>query len=170
MSYCSYCREQEKDSIHRWYHDVIYGKMSKNDNELFGRLIMEINQAGLSWDIVLQKYDGIKKAYAQFEVQKVAQFESNEIALMMQNPQIIRHELKIRCIVYNAQQILQIQKEFGTFKKWILMNKQNSLDNWVKVFKKNFKFVGKEIVKEFLKSNGILNGAHDSNCPEYLKK
>ena len=170
MSYCSYCREQEKDSIHRWYHDVVYGKMSKNDNELFGRLIMEINQAGLSWDIVLQKYDGIKKAYAQFEVQKVAQFESNKIASMMKNTQIIRHELKIRSIVYNAQQILQIQKEFGTFKKWILMNKQNSLDNWVKVFKKNFKFVGKEIVKEFLTSNGILNGAHDSNCPEYLKK
>ncbi len=170
MSYCSYCREQEKDSIHRWYHDVVYGKMSKNDNELFGRLIMEINQAGLSWDIVLQKYDGIKKAYAQFEVQKVAQFESNKIASMMKNPQIIRHELKIRSIVYNAQQILQIQKEFGTFKKWILMNKQNSLDNWVKVFKKNFKFVGKEIVKEFLTSNGILNGAHDKNCPEYLKK
>ena len=169
MSYCSYCREQEKDSIHRWYHDVVYGKMSKNDNELFGRLIMEINQAGLSWDIVLQKYDGIKKAYAQFEVQKVAQFESNKIASMMKNTQIIRHELKIRSIVYNAQQILQIQKEFGTFKKWILMNKQNSLDNWVKVFKKNFKFVGKEIVKEFLTSNGILNGAHDSNCPEYLK-
>ena len=170
MSYCSYCREQEKDSIHRWYHDVVYGKMSKNDNELFGRLIMEINQAGLSWDIVLQKYQGIKKAYAQFEVQKVAQFESNKIASMMKNPQIIRHELKIRSIVYNAQQILQIQKEFGTFKKWILMNKQNSLDNWVKVFKKNFKFVGKEIVKEFLTSNGILNGAHDKNCPEYLKK
>ena len=144
--------------------------MSTNDNELFGRLIMEINQAGLSWDIVLQKYDGIKKAYAQFEVQKVAQFESNKIASMMKNPQIIRHELKIRSIVYNAQQILQIQKEFGTFKKWILMNKQNSLDNWVKVFKKNFKFVGKEIVKEFLTSNGILNGAHDKNCPEYLKK
>lgn len=170
MSYCSYCREQEKDSIHRWYHDVVYGKMSTNDNELFGRLIMEINQAGLSWDIVLQKYDGIKKAYAQFEVQKVAQFETKEIASMMKNPQIIRHELKIRSIVYNAQQILQIQKEFGTFKKWILMNKQNSLDNWVKVFKKNFKFVGKEIVKEFLTSNGILNGAHDKNCPEYLKK
>ena len=170
MSYCSYCREQAKDSIHRWYHDVVYGKMSKNDNELFGRLIMEINQAGLSWDIVLQKYDGIKKAYAQFEVQKVAQFESNKIASMMKNPQIIRHELKIRSIVYNAQQILQIQKEFGTFKKWILMNKQNSLDNWVKVFKKNFKFVGKEIVKEFLIGNGILNGAHDKNCPEYLKK
>ena len=170
MSYCSYCREKAKDSIHRWYHDEVYGKMSKNDNELFGRLIMEINQAGLSWDIVLQKYPGIKEAYAQFEVQKVAKFETKEITMLMKNPQIIRHELKIKSIVYNAQQILQIQKEFGTFKKWLLMNKQNSLDNWVKVFKKNFKFVGKEIVKEFLTSNGILNGAHDKNCPEYLKK
>ena len=145
-------------------------KCLKMTMSFFGRLTMEINQAGLSWDIVLQKYHGIKEAYAQFEVQKVAQFGTNEITSLMKNPQIIRHELKIRSIVYNAQQILQIQKEFGTFKNWILMNKQNSLDNWVKVFKKSFKFVGKEIVKEFLTSNGILNGAHDINCPEYLKK
>ena len=87
----------------------------------------------------------------------------------MKNPQIIRHELKIRCIVYNAQQILQIQKEFGTFKTWILMNKQNSLDDWVKVFKKNFKFVGKEIVKEFLMGTGFIEGAHEPTCPMYTK-
>ena len=72
---------------------------------------MEINQAGLSWDIVLQKYKGIKEAYAEFEVQKVAKFETKEITMLMKNPQIIRHELKIRSIVYNAQQILQIQKD-----------------------------------------------------------
>ena len=169
MSYCSFCRSQPKNSIHRWYHDEVYGKMSSNDNELFGRLIMEINQAGLSWNTVLQKYEGIKKAYSNFDIRKVSQYNEENISTLMKDKSIIKHELKIRSIVYNAQGILQIQKEFGTFKKWILMNKQNSLDNWVKVFKKNFKFVGKEIVKEFLTSNGILNGAHENNCPEYMK-
>ena len=169
MSYCSFCRNQPKKSIHRWYHDEVYDKMSSNDNELFGRLIMEINQAGLSWNTILQKYEGIKKAYSNFDIRIVSQYNEENIATLKRDKSIIRHELKIRSIVYNAQEILQIQKEFGTFKTWILDNKQNSIENWTKLFKKNFKFVGKEIVKEFLTSNGILNGAHDKNCPEYMK-
>ena len=169
MSYCSFCRNQPKKSIHRWYHDEVYGKMSSNDNELFGRLIMEINQAGLSWNTILQKYEGIKKAYSNFDIRIVSQYNEENIATLKRDKSIIRHELKIRSIVYNAQEILQIQKEFGTFKTWILDNKQNSIENWTILFKKNFKFVGKEIVKEFLTSNGILNGAHDKNCPEYMK-
>lgn len=169
MSYCSYCRNQPKDSIHHWYHDEVYGKMSEDDNELFGRLVMEINQAGLSWNTVLQKYEGLKLAYSQFNLQKVSMYKEQEISELMGNKNIIRHELKIRSIVYNAQQILEIQKEFGTFKNWIMLQNQISIENWVKLFKKNFKFVGKEIVKEFLSSNGILKGAHDKECPEYLK-
>ncbi|MDC1203120.1 DNA-3-methyladenine glycosylase I [Crocinitomicaceae bacterium] len=169
MSYCSYCRNQPKDSIHHWYHDEVYGKMSEDDNELFGRLVMEINQAGLSWNTVLQKYEGLKLAYSQFNLQKVSMYKEQDISELMGNKNIIRHELKIRSIVYNAQQILEIQKEFGTFKNWIMLQNQISIENWVKLFKKNFKFVGKEIVKEFLSSNGILKGAHDKECPEYLK-
>lgn len=168
MSYCSYCRNQPKDSIHHWYHDEVYGKMSEDDNELFGRLVMEINQAGLSWNTVLQKYEGLKLAYSQFNLQKVSMYKEQDISELMGNKNIIRHELKIRSIVYNAQQILEIQKEFGTFKNWIMLQNQISIENWVKLFKKNFKFVGKEIVKEFLSSNGILKGAHDKECPEYL--
>jgi DNA-3-methyladenine glycosylase I len=158
MSYCSYCRNQPKESIHHWYHDEVYGKMSKNDDELFGRLILEINQAGLSWNTILQKYDGLKEAYSNFNIEQVASYNEENIANLMTNKNIIRHELKIKSIVYNARQILIIQKEFGTFKKWILQ-----------LFKKNFKFVGKEIVKEFLLSNGVMKGAHDNNCPEYSK-
>ena len=169
MSYCSYCRNQPKDSIHHWYHDEVYGKMSEDDNELFGRLVMEINQAGLSWNTVLQKYEGLKLAYSQFNLQKVSMYKEQDISELMGNKNIIRHELKIRSIVYNAQQILEIQKEFGTFKNWIMLQNQISIENWVKLFKKNFKFVGKEIVKEFLLSNGVMTGAHDNNCPEYLK-
>ena len=169
MSYCSYCRNQPKDSIHHWYHDEVYGKMSEDDNELFGRLVMEINQAGLSWNTVLQKYEGLKLAYSQFNLQKVSMYKEQDISELMGNKNIIRHELKIRSIVYNAQQILEIQKEFGTFKNWIMLQNQISIENWVKLFKKNFKFVGKEIVNEFLTSNGIIEGAHDKTCPLYTK-
>ena len=164
MSYCSFCRNQPEDSIHRRYHDEVYGRMSKNDSELFGRLIMEINQAGLSWDIVLKKYEGIKSAYSDFDIEKIAGYKEKDVALLMKNKDIIRHELKIRCIIYNAGQILKIQEEFGTFQKWILQNRQNSIENWTKLFKKKLKFVGKEIVYEFLTSNGILDGAHDKSC------
>jgi len=143
--------------------------MSKDDNELFGRLIMEINQAGLSWNTILQKYDGLKEAYSNFNIEQIASYNEENISNLMTNKNIIRHELKIRSIVYNAHQILGIQKEFGTFKNWILLQNQISIENWVKLFKKNFKFVGKEIVNEFLTSNGIIEGAHDKTCPLYTK-
>ena len=169
MSYCSYCRNQPENSMHRWYHDKVYGRMSKTDDELFGRLIMEINQAGLSWEIVLNKYSDIKKAYANFSIAKIATFKDKEIEAIKNNSKVIRHELKIRSIVFNAQQILSIQKEFGTFGNWISKNRQNSIENWTSIFKKNFKFVGKEIVSEFLMSNGMIAGAHDEDCPVYLK-
>ena len=169
MSYCSYCRSQPEHSMHRWYHDEVYGRMSKTDDELFGRLIMEINQAGLSWEIVLNKYPDLKKAYANFNIAKIATFKDKDIQALKSNSKVIRHELKIRSIVYNAQQILSIQKEFGTFENWISKNRQNSIENWTRIFKKNFKFVGKEIVSEFLMSNGMIAGAHDEDCPVYLK-
>jgi len=143
--------------------------MSKNDNDLFGRLLMEISQAGLSWDIVLNKYEGIKKAYSDFDIKKISQYSETDIASLMNNKDIIRHELKIRSAIFNANKILKIQEEFGTFRAWILENNQNSIENWTKLFKKNFKFVGKEIVKEFLISNGIIEGAHDKTCPLYTK-
>ena len=169
MSYCSFCRKQDDQSIHRWYHDEVYGQMSKNDDELFGRLIMEINQAGLSWGIVLNKYPDLKKAYANFSIAKIAAFKDKDILALKNNPRVIRHELKIRSIIYNAQQILSIQKEFGTFENWISQNQQNSIENWTSIFKKKFKFVGKEIVSEFLMSNGMIPGAHNEDCPVYLK-
>ena len=169
MSYCSYCKSQPEGSIHRWYHDEVYGRMSNNDNELFGRLIMEISQAGLSWDIVLNKYEGIKSAYSDYDIKIISQFSEADIASLMNNKDIIRHELKIRSAIFNANKILKIQEEFGTFRAWILENNQNSIENWTKLFKKNFKFVGKEIVKEFLISNGIIEGAHDKTCPLYTK-
>ena len=169
MSYCSYCKSQPEGSIHRWYHDEVYGRMSKNDNDLFGRLLMEISQAGLSWDIVLNKYEGIKSAYSDFDIKKISQYSEKDIASLMNNKDIIRHELKIRSAIFNANKILKIQEESGTFRAWILENNQNSIENWTKLFKKNFKFVGKEIVKEFLISNGIIEGAHDKTCPLYTK-
>jgi len=78
---------------------------------------------------------------------------------------IIRNVLKIRSIIHNAQQIEQLQQENGSFKQWLELQNAKNLEEWIKIFKKKFKFVGKEIVNEFLMSIGILKGAHDENCP-----
>lgn len=164
MSYCDYCKNLPLDNVHRIYHDTQYGVDIDDDNELFGRLILEINQAGLSWDTILKKEVNFRDAYDQFQIVEVAKYDEVKIAKLLEDKGIIRNRLKINAAIYNAQQILALQNEFGSFKKWILLNNNNSKDEWVKLFKKKFKFVGGEIVNEFLMSIGQLPGAHQPNC------
>ncbi|MEJ6506104.1 MAG: DNA-3-methyladenine glycosylase I [Crocinitomicaceae bacterium] len=168
MSYCKYCNQLPKENLHRIYHDTEYGMKPSTDDALFGRLILEINQAGLSWNTILNKSNSIKAAYFDFEIQKIAQLENEDIDALMQNAGIIRHRGKINAIVYNAKIIIEIQEENGSFDQWLTKNAQNTLDESLKVFKKKFKFVGKEIVKEFLMNTGYLSGAHDLDCPLFL--
>jgi DNA-3-methyladenine glycosylase I len=167
MSYCSYCETLPLDNHHRIYHDYHYGFDIESDDELFGRLILEINQAGLSWNTILLKQENFKEAYDQFSIQKVANYDQIKIDELLNNSGIIRNRLKIHAAIHNANEILKIQKEFGTFKKWILLNNDKTLIEWVKLFKKSFKFVGGEIVNEFLMSIGQLPGAHIDTCPIY---
>ena len=168
MSYCKYCNQLPKENLHRIYHDTEYGMKPSTDDALFGRLILEINQAGLSWNTILNKSNSIKAAYFDFEIQKIAQLENEDIDALMQNAGIIRHRGKINAIVYNAKIIIEIQEENGSFDQWLTKNAQNTLDESLKVFKKKFKFVGKEIVKEFLMNTGYLSGAHDLDCSLFL--
>ncbi|MBI1837954.1 MAG: DNA-3-methyladenine glycosylase I [Flavobacteriia bacterium] len=167
MSYCSYCENLPEDNIHKIYHDNQYGFDIECDNELFGRLILEINQAGLSWNTILNKQENFRKAFDNFNISIISNYDTQKINELLNNPGIIRNRLKINAVIYNANQIIEIQKEFGTFKKWILLNNNNSLPEWVKLFKKNFKFVGGEIVNEFLMSIGQLPGAHIDSCKIY---
>ena len=164
MSYCTYCADKSEENIHKNYHDFHYGFPIFDDNELFGRLILEINQAGLSWETILKKQDNFREAYAQFSIDKVAVFTEEDRERLLANPGIIRNRLKINAAIHNAQQLLQIKAEFGSFKQWLDENHPKTREEWTKMFKKTFKFVGGEIVNEFLMSTGYLKGAHDENC------
>lgn len=169
MSYCTYCSIEKTKKVHKDYHDNHYGFPIDNDNELFGRLILEINQAGLSWETILNKEKNFRKAYSNFEINQVANYLQEDVDRLLGDAGIIRNKLKVNAAIHNAQQIIHIRQEFGTFKQWLDNNHPLSKEEWTKLFKKTFKFVGGEIVNEFLMSTGYLSGAHDSDCPVFEK-
>jgi DNA-3-methyladenine glycosylase I len=105
--------------LHKIYHDTQYGFPIHNDNELFCRLILEINQAGLSWTTILNKQDNFRKAYHEFDIRKVAAYKEKDIARLLNDAGIIRNRLKVHAAVENAKAILQLQTEFGSFKEWL---------------------------------------------------
>lgn len=168
-SYCEAILSMEMDNLHRIYHDNYYGFPIEDDNELFERLVLEINQAGLSWDTILKKQQNFKKAYKNFNVKKVASFKEKDFERLMNDTGIIRNRLKINAAIENAKTILKIQEEFGSFKKWLDHHHPKTKEEWVKIFKSTFKFTGGEIVNEFLMSTGYLAGAHIIICPVYKK-
>jgi len=169
MSYCKYCKLESTHSVHKEYHDFHYGFPIIDDDALFGRLILEINQAGLSWETILKKEKEFINAYDEFKIPVIANYKDKDIVRLLGNPGIIRNKLKINAAIYNAQQILLIQQEFGSFKKWLDHYHPLDRGEWTKLFKSIFKFVGGEIVNEFLLSSGYLAGAHEKNCPVFDK-
>lgn len=168
-TYCDFVQNKGKDTVHKDYHDLEYGFPIHDDNLLFARLILEINQAGLSWETILKKKDNFFKAFNDFNIDKVARFSDKKKEKLMEDAGIIRNRLKIEATIHNAKCIKAIQKEFGSFKKWLDINHPKTKEEWVKLFKQTFRFTGGEIVNEFLMSAGYLPGAHSANCPIYKK-
>ena len=168
-AYCLFCQTQPEDSLHRIYHDTQYGFPLEDDNALFGRLILEINQAGLSWNTILRKADNFHVAYDGFTVEKVANYCEQDRRRLMADASIVRNGLKINAAIVNAQRILELQRDYGSFKSWLDKHQGFSKAEWTKLFKKTFKFTGGEIVNEFLMSTGYLPGAHDEICPIFQK-
>lgn len=166
-SYCDFVNRLPDDSVHRIYHDTQYGFPIDSDDELFGRLILEINQAGLSWTTILNKQENFRKAFSNFNVKKIARYNENDIARLLSDAGIIRNKLKINAVIHNACKIMEIQQEYGSFKNWLDTRPDMEVEEWVKLFRKNFKFTGGEITKEFLMSTGYLPGAHVDSCPIY---
>lgn len=162
-----YCNKANKLPLHhidRIYHDTIYGFPTKSDNELFGRLILEISQAGLSWQTILKKKNSIEEAFSHFNINEISKYNNTKIQSLLNNNGIIRNKLKINAIIYNAKRITILQKEYGSFKNWLDSNIILNHYEWISLFKKNFKFTGKEITKEFLISTGYIEGAHSKQC------
>lgn len=171
MSYCKAIPNMKGDElkVHKVYHDTQYGFPIDDDNELFCRLVLEINQAGLSWTTILKKQEGFRKAYHNFNLKKVASYKDKDVKRLLNDAGIIRNRLKVNAAIENAKTILTIQKEFGSFKKWLANHHPKTKDEWTKLFKKTFRFTGGEIVNEFLMSAGYLPGAHDESCPVHKK-
>ena len=171
MSYCSFIQNNVSELsdylLNKHYHDHQYGFPIDSDDELFGRFILEINQAGLSWTLMLRKQATFRIAYDGFSIEKIAAYDEQDRERLMQDPGIIRNRLKINAAIVNAQKILELKNEYGSFKSWLDAHPNLTKEEWIKLFKKTFKFTGGEIVNEFLMSTGYLPGAHDDDCPVY---
>ena len=172
MSYCDAIKNmlpEERKALHKNYHDNHYGFPIHDDNELFGRLLMEINQAGLSWETILKKETGFRKAYSNFNIKKVAAYTETDRQRLLNDAGIIRNKLKVNAAIENAQTIAGLQKEYGSFKKWLELHHPKTKVEWVTLFKETFRFTGGEIVNEFLMSIGYLAGAHLEDCNIFKK-
>ena len=157
-----------RNGIDEWntvYHNTEYGFPLKTDDELFERLILEINQAGLSWLTILKKREGFRRAYSNFSLVEVAAYTEADRARLLADAGIIRNRLKVNAAIENARRIL----ELGGFSAWLETHHPQDLAGWSKLFKKQFVFTGGEIVREFLVSTGYLPGAHDEDCPVYKR-
>ena len=165
----SYCDFAPGDPLHRPYHDTEYGFPARDEAVLFERLILEINQAGLSWGLMLKKREGFRAAYDGFDVVAVAGYGETDVARLLADPGIIRNRLKVAAAVHNAGVILGLRDSHGGFAGWLDAHHPLDKADWVKLFKKTFRFTGGEITGEFLMSLGYLAGAHREGCPTHAR-
>jgi DNA-3-methyladenine glycosylase I len=165
-SYCDYAPGQP---FHSAYHDLEYGFPVRRDEVLFERLMLEINQAGLSWLTVLKKREAFQRAYDGFDIETVASYDDAQRARLLADAGIIRNRLKVNAAIDNARRLLEIRNSHGSFADWLDAHHPLPKEEWVELFRKTFRFTGGEIVGEFLLSTGYLPGAHHSSCPVYAR-
>ncbi len=167
------------------YHDTEWGTPIHNDRLLFEFLILEGAQAGLSWSTILQKRENFRKAFDNFDAKKITQYNNQKIEELMNNEGIIRNRLKVNAVIANARAFLEVQKEFGSFDKYIwkfvnhkpIINKFKELSELPSkteqselmskdLKKRGFKFVGPTIIYSFMEAVGIVND-HVVDCFRY---
>jgi len=163
----SYCDIAPGHPFHGPYHDEEYGFPVRDDDRLFERLVLEINQAGLSWLTILKKREAFREAFDGFAVERVARYDARRRTRLLRNEAIIRNRPKIDAAVENAKRILALRKSHGSFAAWLDAHHPLPKEEWVRLFKKTFVFTGGEITGSFLLSTGYLPGAHDQTCPVY---
>lgn len=164
-----YCDVAPGHPFHGPYHDNEYGVPIEDERALFERLALEIFQAGLSWLIVLKKRDALVAAFDGFHVDRVALYGADERARLMADAGIIRNGRKIDAVIENARRLQALRSRHGSFSAWIGEHHPRSKDEWVKLFKQTFVFMGGEVVNEFLMSIGTLPGAHREDCPAFAR-
>ncbi len=165
----TYCAAAPGHPFHGPYHDSEYGFPSRDDKVLFERLVLEINQAGLSWLTILRKREAFTAAFRGWDIDRVARFGSRDVDRLLGDAGIIRNRLKVAAAITNAQRLRDLRRTHGSFAAWLDAHHPLSKDEWVKLFRRTFVFTGGEIVGEFLMSLGYLPGAHVETCPAYSK-
>ncbi len=165
----SYCAVAPGHEWHGPYHDEVYGFPVRDEAALFERLVLEINQAGLSWLTILKKQAGFRAAYDEFDVDAVAAYGEADRARLLADAGIIRNRLKVDAAIANASVIAGMRETHGGFAGWLDAHQPLDKADWVKLFKKTFRFTGGEITGEFLMSTGRIDGAHHPACPVYAE-
>ena len=163
----TYCQLAPGHVFHGPYHDTEYGFPQRDDKVLFERLVLEINQAGLSWLTILKKREAFLAAYDGFDIDTVAAYGPEAVARLLGDAGIIRNRLKVEAAIENARRLQRIRDSHGSFAAWLDAHHPRDKAEWVKLFGKTFRFTGGEIVGEFLLSLGYLQGAHAASCPRY---
>ena len=163
----SYCDIARGHPWHGPFHDSEHGFPVRDESALFERLVLEINQAGLSWLTVLKKRTGLRAAFDNFDIDTVAAYGEAERARLLADAGIIRNRLKVAAVIENARRLQAMRAECGGFAAWLDSHHPLSREDWVRLFKRNFKFTGGEITNEFLMGTGYLPGAHGPDCPVY---
>ncbi len=161
----TYCTIAPGHEWHGPYHDTEYGFPVDDESALFERLVLEINQAGLSWLTILKKRQGFRAAYDGFDVDAVAGYGEVERARLLGDAGIIRNRLKVDAAISNAAVIAGMRSSDGGFHEWLATHHPLDKAAWVKLFKQTFRFTGGEITGEFLMSTGWIDGAHHPACP-----
>ncbi len=164
-----YCDIAPGHPWHGPYHEREYGFPLEGDAQLFERLALEINQAGLSWLTMLQKRETFRRAFRGFEIERVARFGKREEARLLADPGIVRNRLKVAAVIENARRLRRLRGGYGSFAAWLVAHHPRDKAAWVKLFKATFVFTGGEITGEFLKSTGYLPGAHRPDCPVFAR-
>lgn len=173
--------------VYAKYHDEEWGVPVYDDRTLFEMLILEGAHAGLSWETILNKRENYRKAFDQFDVHKVANYGEDKFEELLQNPGIVRNKLKVRSATRNAKVFIEIQKEFGSFSKylWNYVNHKPIKGNWSEVSdipastelsdmiskdlkKKGMNFVGSTIIYAYLQAVGIVND-HFQGCHKHMR-
>jgi len=179
------CEWANKNDLDMSYHDHEWGVPVHDDRSLFEFLVLEGAQAGLSWSTILRKREGYRKAFDNFDAKKIAKYSEADVSRLLANPEIIRNRLKVNAIVTNARSFLRVQKEFGSFDRyiWQFVNGKPIQNSWKKITeipstssesvamskdlkKRSFKFVGATICYAFMQAVGMVND-HVVSCFRY---
>lgn len=171
---CYWCNTNNQKYIN--YHDNYWGQLNLDENNLYKMLLLESFQAGLSWECVLNKYNSFEQAFDNFDVNKISKYNDQKIQKLLNDKNIIRNKLKITATISNAKIFTNIQKEYGSFKKYLLTfwngdviydyeSTTSSLSDKISndLKKRKMKFVGSTIIHSYLQAIGIIN-AHQPNC------